>query len=62
MVFPCDCVSHDAVCNVKKLCRQLMKTYVPLRTSGLAPLMAALNAGHIDARTMPNDDPQIVSA
>ncbi|WNJ99756.1 DUF2325 domain-containing protein [Thalassospiraceae bacterium LMO-JJ14] len=44
VVFPCDCVSHDAVCNVKKLCRQLMKTYVPLRTSGLAPLMAALNA------------------
>jgi len=43
VVFPCDCVSHDAVCNVKKLCRQLMKTYVPLRTSGLAPLVAALN-------------------
>ncbi len=44
VVFPCDCVSHDAVCNVKKLCRQLMKTYVPLRTSGLAPLVAALHA------------------
>jgi len=43
VVFPCDCVSHDAVCNVKKLCRQLMKTYVPLRSSGLAPLVAALN-------------------
>lgn len=42
VVFPCDCVSHDAVCNVKKLCRQLMKTYVPLRSSGLAPLVAAL--------------------
>ncbi len=44
VVFPCDCVSHDAVCNVKKLCRQLMKTYVPLRTSGLASLVAALQA------------------
>lgn len=44
VVFPCDCVSHDAVCNVKKLCRQLMKTYVPLRSSGLAPLVAALHA------------------
>lgn len=44
VVFPCDCVSHDAVSNVKKLCRQLMKTYVPLRSGGLASLMAGLNA------------------
>ncbi|MEX0693136.1 MAG: DUF2325 domain-containing protein, partial [Rhodospirillales bacterium] len=44
VVFPCDCVSHDAVHNVKKLCRQLMKTYVPLRSSGLASLVAALHA------------------
>jgi hypothetical protein len=44
VVFPCDCVSHDAVCNVKKLCRQLMKTYLPLRSSGLSSLVAALHA------------------
>lgn len=48
VVFPCDCVSHDAVCNVKKLCRQLMKRYVPLRSSGLASLMAALKTGALD--------------
>jgi len=55
VVFPCDCVSHDAVCNVKKLCRQLMKTYVPLRSSGLAPLVAALKA---DACAMAAPHPQ----
>ena len=49
VVFPCDCVSHDAVYNVKKLCRQLMKTYVPLRSSGLASLVAALHAECPDA-------------
>lgn len=56
VVFPCDCVSHDAVCNVKKLCRQLMKTYVPLRTSGLAPLVAALHAGNGGAGNPPESD------
>ncbi len=44
VVFPCDCVSHDAVCNVKKLCRQQMKTYVPLRSSGLASFIAGLRS------------------
>lgn len=48
VVFPCDCVSHDAVSNVKKLCRQLMKTYVPLRSSGLASLMAGLSTATFD--------------
>ncbi|MBO6950208.1 MAG: DUF2325 domain-containing protein [Rhodospirillales bacterium] len=57
VVFPCDCVSHDAVCNVKKLCRQLMKTYVPLRTSGLAPLVAALHAQNNQAGTLPDERP-----
>ncbi len=54
VVFPCDCVSHDAVCNVKKLCRQLMKTYVPLRTSGLAPLVAALHGQDEMAASQPD--------
>ncbi len=55
VVFPCDCVSHDAVCNVKKLCRQLMKTYVPLRTSGLAPLVAALHAQNNGTELPPDE-------
>jgi hypothetical protein len=43
-VFPVDCVSHDAAAAVKRVCRQLGKPYVPLRTSSLACLLAGLSA------------------
>lgn len=42
VVFPCDCVSHSAAGKVKKLCQQQMKSFKPLRSCGLASLMAAL--------------------
>jgi hypothetical protein len=42
VVFPVDCVSHDAALTVKRLCRQLGKRFVPLRSSGLASFLAAL--------------------
>lgn len=45
VVFACDCVSHDAVHQVKKLCQQQMKPYVPLRTSGLASFVTGLRSG-----------------
>jgi hypothetical protein len=43
-VFPVDCVSHDAVAAVKRVCRQQGKRYVPLRTSSLTCLLSALSA------------------
>jgi hypothetical protein len=40
--FPVDCVSHDAVAAVKRLCRQADKPYLPLRSVGLGSLIAGL--------------------
>jgi hypothetical protein len=42
-VFPVDCVSHDAAASVKRVCRQLGKRYIPLRTSSLACLLSGLS-------------------
>jgi len=42
-VFPVDCVSHDAVGAVKRVCGQLGKRYLPLRTSSLTCLLAELS-------------------
>jgi hypothetical protein len=43
-VFPVDCVSHDAAASVKRICRQLGKRYVPLRSSSLTCLLSGLAA------------------
>jgi hypothetical protein len=43
-IFPVDCVSHDAVAVIKRVCRQAGKPYLPLRTSSLACFAAALTA------------------
>ena len=40
--FPVDCVSHDAVATIKRICRQANKRYHPLRTASLAALMSSL--------------------
>jgi hypothetical protein len=45
VVFPTDCVSHDAALQVKRLCRQSMKPFVPLRSSGVASFVAGLRHG-----------------
>ena len=42
VVFPVDCVSHDAALTVKRLCRQLGKPWSPLRSSGLGSFLSAL--------------------
>jgi hypothetical protein len=44
VAFPVDCVSHDAALAVKRVCRQLGKVWVPLRSSGLASFLAAFAA------------------
>ena len=36
VLFPVDCVSHSAAKMVKRMCKQLGKSYFPLRRSGLA--------------------------
>jgi Uncharacterized protein conserved in bacteria (DUF2325) len=44
VLFPVDCVSHDAVAVVKRSCGQLGKRLMPLRTSSLTCLVSALAA------------------
>ena len=39
---PDHCISHDAVATLKRLCRQLEKPYLPLRTASLATLASSL--------------------
>jgi len=42
VMFPVDCVSHEAVAMVKRLCRQMSKPYFPLRSTGMSSFVAAL--------------------
>jgi hypothetical protein len=42
VLFPVDCVSHNAIAVVKRVARQLGKPYVALRTSGLTSFVMAL--------------------
>ncbi len=44
VLFPVDCVSHQAMGMAKRLCRQLDKPFVPLRSSGLSSFLAGLAA------------------
>lgn len=44
VVFPVDCVSHEAVATIKRSCQQLGKRYVPLRTASLASLVSTLGS------------------
>jgi hypothetical protein len=44
VVFPVDCVSHDAAKAVKALCLQAGKPFVPLRSASVTSLLAALQA------------------
>ncbi len=53
VVFPVDCISHQAAQAAKLLCRQAGKRFIPLRSAGATSLLAALRrpeaAGHADA-------------
>ncbi len=42
VVFPVDCVTHNAALTVKRLCRQSGKPWLPLRSSGLGSFLSAL--------------------
>jgi hypothetical protein len=47
VMFPVDCVSHDAALLVKRLCRQAAKPFVPLRGAGMSSFVAALGRAEI---------------
>jgi Uncharacterized protein conserved in bacteria (DUF2325) len=56
LFFPVDCISHDAVATIKRLCRQLEKPYHPLRTASLAALLASIalaSQSRVPAMTAP---------
>lgn len=42
VVFPVDCVSHDAALAVKRLCQQAGKPWAPLRSAGVASFLACM--------------------
>jgi hypothetical protein len=42
VLFPVDCISHDAAHSVKLLCRQAGKRFIPLRSASVTCLLAAL--------------------
>ena len=44
VLFPVDCISHDAAKAVKSLCRQSGKRFVPLRSASVTSLLTALQA------------------
>lgn len=44
--FPVDCISHRAAEQVKRVCRQLGKPFVPLRSASLASFIAAVGSGN----------------
>ena len=49
VLFPVDCISHEATNAVKSLCRQNGKRYVPLRSASITSLLTALQAPEITA-------------
>jgi hypothetical protein len=54
--FPIDCVSHDAVATVKRLCRQSGKSYMSLRTMSVAALISALTPPPVQDAEPASDD------
>jgi Uncharacterized protein conserved in bacteria (DUF2325) len=45
--FPVDCISHDAMGTIKRLCRLMTKSYEPLRTASLSCLLSALTKASV---------------
>jgi len=43
VLFPVDCVSHDAAGRTKRFCRESGKPFVPLRSASVASFLAALS-------------------
>ena len=42
VIFPVDCVSHPSALEAKKLCKKMVKPYMPIRSSSLSSLVTGL--------------------
>jgi hypothetical protein len=51
VLFPVDCISHDAANIVKSLCRQAGKRFIPLRSASVTSLLTALHAPEVTGLT-----------
>ena len=47
VLFPVDCISHDAANIVKSLCRQAGKRFIPLRSASVTSLLTTLHASEV---------------
>jgi hypothetical protein len=50
VLFPVDCISHEAALAIKRLCRQAGKPFIPLRSAGQGAFLAALATLQTPAR------------
>jgi Uncharacterized protein conserved in bacteria (DUF2325) len=50
-LFPVDCISHAAMGQIKKLCREIGRPFVPLRTASVASFVAAIAMGDLSLRS-----------
>ncbi|QSI31150.1 DUF2325 domain-containing protein [Variovorax sp. RKNM96] len=59
VVFPVDCIDHESVDNLKRLCTRQQVRYLPLRSAGIASFAAAFSnppvedAGEADTSSSP---------
>ena len=42
VIFPVDCVSHSSALEAKKLCKKMLKPFMPIRSSSLSSLVTGL--------------------
>jgi hypothetical protein len=49
VLFPVDCISHDAANLIKSLSRQAGKPFIPLRSASITSLLAALQTPELTA-------------
>ena len=42
VIFPVDCVSHSSALEAKKLCKKMLKPFMPIRSSSLSSLVNGL--------------------
>ena len=42
VIFPVDCVSHSSALEAKKICKKMLKPFMPIRSSSLSSLVTGL--------------------
>ena len=57
VLFPVDCISHDAALMIKRLCRQMARRFVPLRSASATSFLAALRTLSATALAQTVSDP-----